>query len=316
MQQLISKNRIGTEGKGIVYVLLVSLIFGLMPAVTQMSFRAGLSVETMLAGRYVLTLLLTWVYIRSKRIDCRIRSRQLALLLTVGLVYSGVAVCINQSYLYLPGSIASVLVFLYVSMTLILTFLSRREPVSMVKILCVLLSLAGMLVIIQDPSGSLDLPLAGLVFVFLAAFFYSIYSFSLGTELLKEVDDTAIVGYILIIPSIANVIRCLVSGQPLLPADGAQLGFVLILAVFCTFLAQVLYCKAVKAIGSASAAIINTQEPVIAYGAGMVLMGELLPWNAWVGGGLILTSVILLNTAKSSKHPLSQEQADEYGIDQ
>lgn len=293
------KEQTGIEKKGIIYVLLVCLIYGLMPAITQLSFRAGLSVETMLAGRYALTLILTWSYIRVKGIDCRIRGRQLALLLSVGLVYFGVAVSINQSYLYLPGSIASVLVFLYVSMTLILTFLSRREPVSLVKILCVLMSLLGMFLIIRDPSSQMDLPLPGLIFVFLAAFFYSIYAFSLGTDLLREVDDTAIVGYILIIPTIANLIRCLVSGQPLLPADGIQLGFVLILAVFCTFLGQLLYCKAVKSIGSANAAIINTLEPVIAYGAGMVFLGELLPWNAWIGGGLILGSVILLNASKS-----------------
>ena len=159
-----------------------------------------------------------------------------------------------------------------------------------------------MFLIIRDPSSQMDLPLPGLIFVFLAAFFYSIYAFSLGTDLLREVDDTAIVGYILIIPTIANLIRCLVSGQPLLPADGIQLGFVLILAVFCTFLGQLLYCKAVKSIGSANAAIINTLEPVIAYGAGMVFLGELLPWNAWIGGGLILGSVILLNAVRTYRN--------------
>lgn len=282
---------------GLGYILIVSLFFGLMPAITQLSFKSGLTVETMLAGRYFLTLAITWTYIWIKKIDFHIEKSQIVLLLFLGVIYIGVAVFINQAYQYLPGAIASMLVFTYVSITVVLAILIGREKPNKIKGLCVLLSLAGILLIAWNPTGSIQLKAIGLISVFLAAFFYALYALFLGDKRLSRIDDTVIVGYMLIVPTVFNTIRCLLSGSPLLPETTTQLLYILVLAVFCTFLAQLFFCKAVKLIGSSNTAIINTVEPLIAYFAGMILLQDRLMANEVIGGLLIVSSIIILNSS-------------------
>jgi drug/metabolite transporter (DMT)-like permease len=285
--------------------LLVSLFFGLMPAVTQLSFKTGLSVETMLAGRYFITLVITWVYIYTQKTDFRIEKRQFYFLMLIGFTYAGVAVFINQAYQYLPGSIASMLVFTYVSITVVVAVLIKREKANRIKGFCVLLSLIGIVLISWAPAGGSQLSLLGLISVFLAAFFYAMYALLLGGKRIKHLDDIVIVGYVLIAPTLFNIGRCLVSDKPLIPASFPQLLYILGLAVFCTFLTQLFFCKAVKLIGSSNSAIINTIEPVIAYFAGMFLMGDQLTLKAIIGGVLVLSSVILLNVSNSKSTPIS-----------
>ena len=289
------------ELSGVGYILIVSLFFGIMPALTQLSYKAGLSVETMLASRYFLTLVISWMYISVKRIDCHIKANQLISLLMIGAVYIGVAVFINQSYLYLPGAIASTLVFSYVSMTLVIAILIGREKPNLIKGFCVLLSLAGILLIAWTPAGTRGFSAIGLISVFLAAFFYALYAILLGDVKLARVNNAVIVGYTLIVPTIFNIIRCLIKQEPLLPSSGTQYAYILVLAIFCTFLPQLWYCKAVKLIGSSNTAIINTIEPVIAYFAGMILLSDVLAVKALMGGALIVSSIILLNYVNNSQ---------------
>jgi drug/metabolite transporter (DMT)-like permease len=293
------------KNSGVGYILLVSLFFGLMPAVTQLSFKTGLSVETMLAGRYFITLVITWVYIYTQKTDFRIEKRQFYFLMLIGFTYAGVAVFINQAYQYLPGSIASMLVFTYVSITVVVAVLIKREKANRIKGFCVLLSLIGIVLISWAPDGGSQLSLLGLISVFLAAFFYAMYALLLGGKRIKHLDDIVIVGYVLIAPTLFNIGRCLVSDKPLIPASFPQLLYILGLAVFCTFLTQLFFCKAVKLIGSSNSAIINTIEPVIAYFAGMFLMGDQLTLKAIIGGVLVLSSVILLNVSNSKSAPIS-----------
>ena len=280
---------------GISYILLVSLFFGLMPAITQLSFKTGLSVETMLANRFVIALLITWVYIMTQKLDFRIAKRQIYFLLFLGFIYIFIAVFINQAYQYLPGSIASMLVFTYVSITVVLAILIKREKPSVGKGICVLLSLFGICLISWSPTATSKFNELGLISVFLAAFFYAIYALLLGDHRLKQIEDSVIVGYMLIVPTLFNIIRCYASENPILPTSTNQLFYILTLAIFCTFLTQIFFCKAVKLIGSSNAAIINTIEPVIAYFAGMILLGDQLSLTAIIGGFMVISSVILLN---------------------
>jgi len=290
------------------YVLFASLFFSFMPAITQLSFKAGLSVETMLASRYFLTLLIAWSYIYVKKIDCHIKASQLIFLLMIGVIYIGVAVFINQSYLYLPGAIASMLVFSYVSITLIIAILIGREKPNLIKGVCVLLSLTGILLIAWNPAGTINFSTLGLISVFLAAFFYALYAIFLGDVRLSQIDNILIVGYMLIVPTTFNILRCIVKQEPLFPQSTTQSIYVFLLAVFCTFLTQLWFCKAVKLIGSSNTAIINTIEPVIAYFAGMLLLHDVLAVQAILGGILIVSSIILLNSSNKILYYLNFEK--------
>ena len=49
--------------KGFMFILITSLLNGLIPSVTQRAFLTGLSVETILTSRYLLASVLIWTFI-------------------------------------------------------------------------------------------------------------------------------------------------------------------------------------------------------------------------------------------------------------
>ena len=57
----------------------------------------------------------------------------------------------------------------------------------------------------------------------------------------------------------------------------------------------IFFFKGLKLIGGTNAALLNMTEPVIAYLAGVLLMGDRIELRALLGGALIILAMILLN---------------------
>jgi drug/metabolite transporter (DMT)-like permease len=286
---------------GVTYVLLTSLCFGLMPAISQMSFASGLSVETMLAYRYPTALLITWGYILYKKIDYKVTRSQFGLLMSIGGIYVAFIFFINQSYLLLPGAIASILVFLYVSLVVVMEILVGRERANWIRFLCVAMSLGGLVIVVWSPTGSNSLSLVGIIFGLTSGVLYAFYTTVLGGAKAVKLDAIVIVAYVLMIPAVMYIVRCLVSGAKLYPTSAEQAFYILILALFCTFFGTLWWYKSVRLIGSSTASIINTIEPVIAYFGGMLIMQDVLAPNAILGGAIIIVAILILNIAEGTK---------------
>ena len=304
MRLIENKNRL----KGIGFILMASLGYGMMPSLTQLAFKSGVSLETMLASRYAIALLITWVYIFARKIDHRVTKNQFIFLMAMGVIYIGIALFINLSYVYLPGAIASILVFLYVSLVVIIEIIIGREKPNRIKIICVIVSLSGLVLVVWNPAGSNSLSLIGIIFALCGGVCYAVYASILGGGRAIKLNSMVLIGYMLILPSIFYPIRCLWVGQPLIWANIEQFSFILLVTVLCTFLSTLWFCNAVKLIGSSTTAIINTMEPVVAYFSGMALMGDMLSKNAIFGGLLIISAILILNIAEGSKEKVTLER--------
>lgn len=286
--------------KGFLFVMLTCLTYGIMPALTQLSYQAGLSVSTMLFGRLSLGALLIWSAIIIKKLPCRIEKRHLGFMLLAGCASVVQMVAMSESYRFLPGVIVSLLLFLYVSVVVIIEVLIGREKVDKTRILCLFCSFIGLILVIWTPGQGVMLSGTGIILVLLAAFFYGLYAVSLGEKRTRALDSEVVIGYMLIPPVFFSLVRCIASGEPLLPQTARQGFYILLLAFFCFYVAAVSFAKGVKYIGSSNAAIFNTLEPVVAYFAGILLMNDKISVNAILGGLLILGTVIFLNLDKKT----------------
>ena len=56
-------NSLDAKLKGFLYVIITCLTYGIMPALTQLSYKAGLSVNTMLFGRLTFGAAFIWLTI-------------------------------------------------------------------------------------------------------------------------------------------------------------------------------------------------------------------------------------------------------------
>ncbi|MEL7656297.1 MAG: DMT family transporter, partial [Bacillota bacterium] len=173
-----------------------------------------------------------------------------------------------------------------------------REKFNKTRVLCLLCSFAGLALVIWTPGQGVELNGTGVALVLIAAFFYGLYAIGLGEKRTRALDSEVVIGYMLIPPIFFSFIRCIASGEPILPQTPTQAMYIFLLAFFCMFIAAVSFCKGVKYIGSSNAAIFNTMEPVVAYFSGIILMNDKVSSNAVFGGLLILGAIIYLNLEK------------------
>lgn len=304
---------IDTRVKGFLFVMVTCLTYGIMPALTQLSYQEGLSVSTMLFGRLTLGALLIWATILIKKLPFHIHKRHLGFMLLSGCASVVQMVAMSESYRFLPGVIVSLLLFLYVSVVVVIEIIIGREQADKTRIICLFCSFIGLILVIWTPGQGIQLSGTGVFLALAAAFFYGLYAICLGEKRTRSLDSEVVIGYMLIPPILFSLVRCIASGEPLFPQTAAQGGYILLLAFFCLYLAAVSFAKGVKYIGSSNAAIFNTLEPVVAYFAGILLMGDKVSANAVFGGLLILGTVIFLNLEKRLSLSVIRDQSKAAG---
>ena len=297
-------NSINPKVKGFIFVMMTCITYGIMPALTQLSYKAGLSVSTMLFGRLSLGVLLIWVTILIRRMNFKVDKKHLGFLLLIGCASVVQMVTMSESYRFLPGAIVSLLLFLYVSVVVVIEILIGREKFNKTRVVCLLCSFGGLILVIWTPGQGIQLSGTGIILVLVAAFFYGLYAIGLGEKKTRALDSEVVIAYALIPPIFFSLARCIASGEPIFAQTPLQWVYVLLLAFFCLFVAAVCFAKGVKYIGASNAAIFNTLEPVIAYFAGIVLMNDKVTINAVAGGLLILGAVIYLNL-EQRKNPIT-----------
>lgn len=282
---------------GLVLVLITSFCYGTMPAVAQRALQSGLSVETILAFRFVVAIILIWMYVLFQKLPFKLPLKNIGYLLFLGVLTIGTSTFMYESYKYIPGAIASLLVMLYVVLVVIIEIVIGRDKPHLSKLGPVLLASIGLIAVVWTPEGNTSLNPLGIIFACMAGLCYALYAIGLGGIGTRATKPEIVTAYSLLPVGLFSVIRCIANQQPIIPDNFDQWGYALYLAVLSTFIAGICFVKAVKYIGSGNAALINTTEPLIAYVAGIILMSDAISLKATFGGILIIVAIVWLNLA-------------------
>lgn len=288
------KKRLG----GFVLILVASLLNGIIPSFTQKTLALGLPLETILTSRYLMGALLIWMYIFIKGKKYKVGRSNIAYMLALGFMLFICTSSLGESYKYLPGAVAVIIVFSYVSIVVFIEILVGRENIEKRRVFCLLLSVTGLGIVIWPVGDMPQLRVLGILFALIGAFFYAMQTLGMGSKRMKEIQAEVITGYMNLFIFGANLTRCLLSGKPVFPDTMEQWGWIFVIGAGSAFIAPLFFCMAVKKLGGSDTALTNTTEPVFAYFAGILIMGDQLSWNATIGGILVVSSVFLLNLPK------------------
>lgn len=283
------------ETIGVLQVLLASVFYGFMPALTQLAFAAGSTVESVLAGKYLIGMILLWAYILIKRKNVNIGRSNMIFIGAVGIAIAVCVYCMASSYKYLPGAVASLIVFSYIIIVNIIELITGNERPNTVRLICLALATGGLIAVIYQPSDGNGLSSKGILFALITGILYSVWIMAMGAKRLRPFSPELVSGSMLIMPALINIANCIIAGHPVLPQNPWQWLYVSLLAIFPNFISPVIICAAVKRIGASTVSIINTSEPLVAYFAGMFLMGDRLSLNATLGGCAIILGILILN---------------------
>jgi len=284
---------------GFLFAISSSLLYGFQPAITQLAYAAGAGVNTVIAGKYIVGLLLIWLFIMLTKKPWRVTRARFGHMQITGIACVVTVNLLALSYLYLPGAICCLLTFLYVPIVNIAEMVTGQVKRTAMRVVCIVLVLIGMFVVVYTPAASDEsLDPLGIIIGAASGVGYAIWVLRMGSPRVKNVGAEAMMGYIFMIPAAVTIIRCVIEGDALIPANANQALCILFLGVCCGFLGPVFFATAIKLTGASNAAMIDTFMPIVAYFAGIMLMGDVLSGSAIGGGILTVIGLFLLNISE------------------
>lgn len=198
-------------------------------------------------------------------------------------------------------SLAVILLYTSPAFITILSFVFLKEPLPPVKVLAVIGTMVGCILIAGFSQGLVnDITLIGILIGLGAGFGYALYSI-FGKFALRKYDSYTVTFYTFLLSTLFLLpLTGLWNKWDLLLEPGVLLnGFGL--ALFPTVIAFILYTKGLEKIESSKAGVIATVEPVIATMLGVFLYNEILTVYQVIGTLFILSSVLLVNMGQKKR---------------
>lgn len=288
---------------GILLVLASAILFSTKSIFIKLAYQETVDPVTLLTLRMVFALpfFLVMVFLsgRSEKAVTLTRRDWLVLFL---LGFGGYYLASLLDFLglqYISAGLERLVLFLYPTLTVLITAFVLRRPPSRLTWLAILASYAGMtLVVWQDvhhPSTHLGL---GMMLVFGSALSYAIYLVGSG-EMIQRIGANRFTGIALSISCVCSILNfLLVHPLTALQVSPRLLGIGVILAIVCTVLPATLLTNGIRRIGASQAALIGAVGPVATLYLGYAVLGETLSGLQALGTAFVLAGVVLIMLKK------------------
>ena len=310
---------------GYFYAFLAAFLFGANGSVTKVMIEAGMSALQVTQMRVLGAALVAGavLFILDRRSFRVPRGQRLALVVMgvigVGLLQASYALAVEL----LPVGIALLLEYLAVPMVAVFAFVVFKERVRTRIWVSIGLIMAGLAVVAQIWNSSLNV--VGTLWALVAALSLSTY-FLVGEKQMETISPLALMFWSM---TIAAGFWAFISGwwrlDPLVFAQSVPLTGVLegvpapmwmlllwnvVMGSFAPFL---LSLAAIKKLSATAAGIAATSEIVFAFIVAWLWIGENLSGSQIIGAAVVLSGIIVAQTARRSPVPITADLAMETG---
>ena len=286
---------------GFLCVSISTVMFGLVPSISQLSYKAGLNQFSLLVGRHIISIFLYAMVILIKKESFKVDLKNFKWVMVISFMGISSMLLAYTSYHYLTAGIASLLAAMYIVFVVILEVALRWAKPSIHKFLILLASFSGVVLILWGPGGSEGTSPFGIALGILGAGMYSIEILIMNKKALKDIPLEVIFFYLSIVVVLILPIAARILGYASFPSTLPQWGYASLLALLNSLIAMITFFWAVRLIGAGNASLVGTAEPLVSCVAGVVLMGDVLTCRSVIGGAIIMASVFMLNYIESKK---------------
>lgn len=298
--------------KGIIYAIISSGTFGLIPLFTiPLIGTMGMDEPNILFYRFLFSSIMMGAICLFRGDSLKITKKHLFSILWLGTLYALTALFLIYSYNYLTSGVATTIHFLYpisVSFIMVVFF---KEQKSKALIFAALLSLVG--VALMCWSGGGPIRLMGIAFAGLTVITYGVYIVGLNQSKVSKLPAEVLTFYILLAGcAIFFTFAQFTTGISAIPSMTAGI-YLLALAFLATVISDLTLILAVKYAGSTVTAILGSMEPLVAVTVGVLVFSEYFNYQSFIGLLLILSSValvILADQRKKKKARLQEEKEE------
>ena len=297
----------------ILSILLSGILWGVISLFIRRLSAAGLSTMQVCFVRlfFAAPLLIVMALIFSPR-HMRIRIKDVWIFFGTGIVS---IFLFNFFYFYTiihsEASIAGVLLYTSPIFVMLLSTLLFKEKVGVKKLLSLVLTFAGCILVSGVIGGKLSLrPIVALTGL-ASGFFYALYTI-FGAIGLKRYDPLTVTAYTFLFAFVAALpfgdVRGTVTtlfATPTLLLWGAGIG------ILCTVLPYFFYTWGLKRVEASRASIISAAEPLVAALVGILIYGERHNFLKILGILFVLVAIVVLNLPRRTpgRKPAPKQEA-------
>lgn len=278
---------------GIIYAMLSSATFGLIPLFTLPVIKSGMHTPSIIFYRMLFSVVMLAVLILLRKGSFKLNGKQVMTILALSIFYASTSLLLIESYLYIPSGVATTISFLYpVAVSLILFFLFKQR-ISKETMIAIVLSILGVFLLSGFSSQS-GLNSTGLICVITTIFTYSAYIVGINKSSANAVNSLTLSFYVLLFTCLFFSINVFVRGglEPI--ESSTQLGSLLLLGFIPTVLSNLFLLLALKRTDSATVSLFGCMEPLTALLVGVFVFNEQLNAIKIAGVCLIILAVLVI----------------------
>lgn len=270
--------------------IMTGVTYGLNPLFAMPLLMAGAAVQSVLFFRYAIAVILLGGYMLISRQGFKVNSRQMAILLALGLLYTSSSLCLFEAYNYIASGLATTLVFLYPVLVAIIMVFMGKIP-SWPVWLSIAATFAGVVIMTGGgDSGTTD-P-AGIWLSVASALAYAFFIVIINrSKVISGISNSLLTFYVLSVGAMVFLGIAACSGTPLHDhlCSIQAWGYLIGLAILPTIVSTATLAIATRNIGATKASVLGVFEPITAILVGAIAFGE--PLTAGIIAGISISVV-------------------------
>ena len=287
------------SAKGTICSILSAVIFGCNPLFARVVYANGGNAFVLAFYRMVFGVVLGMALHKAFRHPSVNMNRGLLLKLVVcSTGFAATPILLFSSYNYLGSGMSTTIHFVYPVLVILGCVIFYHESISRLKVVCVILCMAGIL-LLYEPGGGVSL--VGVALAFISGVTYAFYTVYLAKSGLQEMEDFQLMAWLNVFGVVYIGIFTLVSGTFTFAIQPAGWAMVVCFGV-CSGMAVVFYQLGAKYIGPQKTSLFSTFEPLTSVVIGITLYKEAMTFRIACGLLAIFAAVILLAAVKEKQN--------------
>ncbi|HEY0996889.1 MAG TPA: DMT family transporter [Gemmatimonadaceae bacterium] len=287
------------RGRATALIAFSACCFGSIPVLVTLASQAGSPLVNTLAWRFAIAAVLLFGLGGSLARAGVERKRLATLVFGAGAGQALINGLSLSALRWIPAATLTFLFYTYPAWVTVFAVVRRTERLTPLRVVALLLSLAGIGLMVGAP-GSAELHPLGLLLALSSAVAYAAYIPFLG-RLQVGIAPAAAAGYTAVGASVAFFIVGAATRSLVLDVGARGWLPIAAIAVFSTALAFVAFLRGLAVLGPVRTAIVSTIEPFWAGILAALVLGQRIGPGALAGGALIATAVILLQRGGASE---------------
>lgn len=271
--------------------------FGAMAVLGKLAYDEGATVGTLLSVRFVLAAALFWALVLASGAAEEIRAlrgRDIGTALALGAGgYALQAGCFFAALARVDASLLSLLLYTFPAMVAVAAIVLGRERADARRLAALGLASCGLvLVLASAEAGALDA--LGAALALGAAVTYTTYIL-VSEGVAGRIRPSLLSALVCTGAAVSLTLGSALAGD-LRPGEVTATGWGWLagIAVVSTVAAVSLFFAGLRRVGPTTASVLSTVEPVVTVVLAFIVFGELLGALQLIGGGLVLTAVLVL----------------------